>query len=105
MNNRWKTIFTEQLFQIYLIFALTLGNVFGSNLDLRRHHTLEHVGAVDSEQECDLLRVCVGKRRLFHRYINFYWLIYFVKTEIELIEKQVHSAIGGRRYLIADGVC
>jgi len=39
---------------LYLGHALSLGDVFSTDFHLRRHQTLEQIGTVQAEQECDL---------------------------------------------------
>lgn len=41
-----------------LVLALTLGDVFGADLDLGRHQTLEHIRAVETQQVGNLLSLC-----------------------------------------------
>jgi len=46
----------------YLVFVLTFGDVLAADLDPRRQETLEKIGAVDTEQVRDALRLCTQTR-------------------------------------------
>ena len=41
-----------------LIFVLTFGDVLTADLDSGRQETLEKIGAVQTQQVCDALRLC-----------------------------------------------
>jgi len=41
-----------------LVFVLTLGDPLSSDLDLGSNKTFDHVVAVQTQQEGDLLRLC-----------------------------------------------
>jgi len=46
------------LWFVYLVLALSFGDVVASDFDLWCHQTLEQIGTVQSEQESDLLGLC-----------------------------------------------